>query len=31
MTIFMSFQWLKGKIRAGSARFASAVSQGTWV
>jgi hypothetical protein len=31
MTIFMSFQWLTGKIKAGSARFASAVSQRTWV
>src|SRR5947209_19214742 len=31
MTIFMSFQLLMGRIRAGSARFASAVSQRTWV
>src|SRR6201994_3532771 len=31
MTIFMSFQWLKGKIRAGSAGFAPAVSTRTWV
>src|ERR1700693_4874807 len=31
MTIFMSFQWLTGKIKAGSARFASAVSPRTWV
>src|ERR1700677_904805 len=31
MTIFMLFQWLTGKIKAGSARFASAVSIRTWV
>src|ERR1700680_1393101 len=31
MTIFMSFQWLTGKIKAGSARLASAVSPRTWV
>src|SRR3979490_511280 len=31
MTIFMSFQWLTGKIKAGSARLASAVSERTWV
>jgi hypothetical protein len=31
MTIFMSFQWLRGKIKAGSARLASAVSIRTWV
>src|SRR6185437_11226241 len=31
MTIFMLFQWLREKIKAGSARFASAVSQRTWV
>src|SRR5258707_10291629 len=31
MTIFMSFQWLTGKITAGSARFASAVWKRTWV
>src|ERR1700730_3438781 len=31
MTIFMSFQWLTGKIKAGSARLASAVSSRTWV
>src|SRR5579863_6878027 len=31
MTIFMSFQWLTGKMKAGSARLASAVSTRTWV
>src|SRR5438270_31036 len=31
MTIFMSFQWLRGKMKACSARFASAVSFRTWV
>src|SRR5947207_11282956 len=31
MTIFMYFQWLTGRSTAGSARFASAVSQRTWV
>src|SRR6185437_758002 len=31
MTIFMLFQWLTGKIKAASARFASALSTRTWV
>src|SRR6476469_2800111 len=31
MTIFMYFQWLTGRVRAGFARFASALSQRTWV
>jgi hypothetical protein len=31
MTIFMSFQWLMGKIKTGSAGLASAVSTRTWV
>jgi hypothetical protein len=31
MTIFMSFQWLMGKIKTGSAGLASAVSIRTWV